>query len=153
MPNKCGIGNCGGNYDPSSKRRVFKLPSLDPQRQKWLAVIPSCKDFDIANAKFFFVCERHWPQNPPIKKLPDGRTRPAVVPSSFDVPASCLPTPQPPPSPAKQVNKQLEIFKARDRIKSFSDLVADKKIHNDCDNVVINRSSDRCAFLFMSSDS
>ena len=40
----------------------------------------------------------------------------------------------------------------RDRIKSFSDFVADKKIHKDYGNFVINRSSDRCAFLFMSSD-
>jgi len=96
MPNKCGIVNCRGNYDLLSKRRVFKLPSVDPERQKWLAVIPPRKDFSIANAKSFFVCEKHWPQNPPLKKLPGGTTRPAVAPSIFDVPASCLPTPSSP---------------------------------------------------------
>ena len=144
--------NCRGNYDPLSKRRVFKLPSLDPERQKWLAVIPPCKDFDIANAKSFFVCEQHWPQNSLMKKLPGGTTRPTVAPSVFDVHASYLPIPQPPPRPAKQIDKQLEIFMARERIKSFSDFVAHKKIHKDYDNVVINKSSDRCAFLFMTSD-
>ena len=41
---------------------------------------------------------------------------------------------------------------ARDRIKSFSDFVPDKKINKDYDNVVITRRSDRCAFLFMSPD-
>jgi len=75
MPNKCGIVNCRGNYDLLSKCRVFKLPIFDPERQKWLAVIPPRKDFDIANAKSFFVCEKHWPQNPPMKKLPGGTTR------------------------------------------------------------------------------
>ena len=152
MPNKCGIVNCRGNYDLLSKCRVFKLPILDPERQKWLAVIPPCKDFDIANAKSFFVCEKHWPQNPPMKKLPGGTTRPAVAPTIFDVPASCLPTPQIPPRPAKQVDKQLEVFMARDKIKSFSDFVPDKKIQKDYDNVLITRRSDRCAFLFMSPD-
>ena len=152
MPNKCGIVNCRGNYDPFSKCRVFKLPRDDPERQKWLAVIPPRKDFDIANAKSFYVCEKHWPQNPPMKKLPGSTTRPAVAPSIFDVPALCLPTPQPPRRPAKQVHKQLEIFLARDRIKSFNDFVPDKKIQKDYDNVVITRSSDKCAFLFMSSD-
>ena len=51
----------------------------------------------------------------------------APAPSIFDVPASCLPTPRPPRRPAKQVDKQLEIFLARDRIKSFNDFVPDKK--------------------------
>ena len=72
-----------------------------------------------------------------MKKLPGGTTRPAVAPSIFDVPPSCLPTPQPPTRPAKQVEKQLKIFTARDRIKSFSNFVPDKKIHKDYDNVVI----------------
>ena len=83
MPNKCGIVNCRGNYDLLSKRRIFKLPRLDPERQRWLAVIPPRKDFNVANAKSFFICEKHWPQNPPMKKLPGGTTRPAVAPSIF----------------------------------------------------------------------
>ena len=37
MPNKCGIVTCRGNYNLLSKRRIFKLPSLDPERQRWLA--------------------------------------------------------------------------------------------------------------------
>ena len=101
MPNKCGIVNCRGNYDLLSKRRIFKLPRLDPERQRWLAVIPPRKDFNVANAKSFFICEKHWPQNPPMKKLPGGTTRPAVAPGIFDVPASCLPTPPNPSSPCK----------------------------------------------------
>ena len=152
MPNKCGIVNCRGNYDLLSKRRIFKLPRLDPERQRWLAVIPPRKNFNVANAKSFFICEKHWPQNPPMKKLPGGTTRPAVAPSIFDVPASCLPTPQIPPRPAKQVDKQLDVFMARDRIKSFSEFLPDKKLHKEYNNVVITRRSDRCAFLFMSSD-
>ena len=137
MPNKCGIVNCRGNYDLLSKRRIFKLPRLDPERQRWLAVIPPRKDFNVANAKSFFICEKHWPQNPPMKKLPGGTTRPAVAPSIFDVPASCLPTPQIPPRPAKQVDKQLDVFMARDRIKSFSEFLPDKKLHKEYNNVVI----------------
>ena len=127
MLNKCGIVNCRGNYDALSKCRVIKLPSVDPERQMRLAKIPPRKHFDIANAKSFFVCEKHWPPNASMKKLPGGTTRPAVAPNIFDVPASCLPTPQPPPRPAKQVDKELEIFMARDRINSFTNFVPDKK--------------------------
>ena len=87
-----------------------------------------------------------------MKKMPGGTTRPAVARSIFDVPASCLQTPRPPRRTAKQVDEQLEIFLARDRIKSFNDFVPDKKIQKDHGNVVITRSSDKCAFLFMSSD-
>ena len=152
MPNKCGIVNCRGNYDALSKCREFKLPSVNPERQLWLAKIPPRKHFDIANAKSFFVCEKHWPPNLAMKKLPGGTTRPALAPSIFDVPASCLPTPPTPPCPAKQVDKELEIFMARDRINFFTDFPPDKKIRKDYDNVVITRTSDRCAFLFMSSD-
>ena len=92
MHNKYGIVNGRGNYDPLSKRRVFKLPCLDPESQKWLAVIPPCQDLGIANPKSFFVCEKHWPQNLPRKKLPGGTTKPAVAPCIFDVLASGLPT-------------------------------------------------------------
>ena len=49
-------------------------------------------------------------------------------------------------------NKQLDVFMARDRIKSFSEFLPDKKLHKEYNNVVITRRSDRCAFLFMSSD-
>ena len=63
MPNKCGIVNCRGNYDLLSKLGIFKLPRLDPEGQRWLAVIPPRKDFNVANAKSFFICEKHWPQN------------------------------------------------------------------------------------------
>ena len=152
MPNKCGIVNCRGNYDDATKCRVFKLPKDDPERQKWLAVIPPRKDLDIHQSKSFFVCEKHWPEDRPMKKLPGGTTRPAVAPSIFDVPASCLPTSRPSPRPAKQVDRQLQFFMDKDKIKSFSDFVPDKEIHKKYDNVVISRSSDRCAFLFMSSD-
>ena len=152
MPSKCGIVNCRGNYDDSTKCRVFKLPKDDPERQKWLAVIPPRQDLNVSQVKSFFVCEKHWPENPPLKKLPGGTTRPAVAPSIFDVPSSCLPTPRPPPRPEKQEHRQLEIFMDRDRIKSFCDFVPDKEIQKKYENVVITRSSDRCAYLFMSSD-
>ena len=131
MPNKCGIINCRGNYDDATRCRVFKLPKNGAERTKWLAVIPPCRDLDISQAKSFFVCEKHWPDNPPMKKLRGGSTRPAIPPCIFDVLASCLPTPRPPPRPAKQEDRQLEIFMERDRIKSFSDFVADKKIQKD----------------------
>ena len=43
-------------------------------------------------------------------------------------------------------------FLRTDRIKSFCDFVADKKIQKEYDNAVMFRSSDRCTFLFMSPD-
>ena len=107
MSNKCGIVNCRGNYNLLSKRRIFKLPSLDPERQRWLAVISPRKDFDIGNAKSFFVCEKHWPQNLPMKKLPGGTTRSAVAPSILMYLIHACRPPQTSPCPAKQVDKQL----------------------------------------------
>ena len=87
-----------------------------------------------------------------MKKLPGGSTRLAIPPSIFDIPASYLQTPRPPPRLAKQEDRQLKVFKDRDRIKSFCDFVADKKIQKEYDNAVMFRSSDRCTFLFMSPD-
>ena len=38
MPNKCGIVNCKGNYNPENKCRIFKLPKDGIEQQKWLDV-------------------------------------------------------------------------------------------------------------------
>ena len=94
MPNKCGIVNCKGNYNDANKCRVFKVPREDSEKKK-LEVLPPRKNFVIDPAKFF-ICEKHWPLKPPMVKLPGGFTRPAIPPSVFNVPSSCLLTAKPP---------------------------------------------------------
>ena len=63
MPNKCGIVNCGGNYNLLSKCRVFKLPIFDPERQKWLAVIPPRRLWHCKCQIFFCLWEALAPKS------------------------------------------------------------------------------------------
>ena len=109
MPNKCGVVNCNGNYNEANKCRVFKIPKDETERKKWLDVLPPRENFVVNPAKFF-ICERHWPSNPPLIKLPGGFTRPALPPSVFNVPSSCLPTSKPAPRPPKEEDKKLQYF-------------------------------------------
>ena len=127
MPNKCGIVNCNGNYNEDIKCRVFRLPKEESEKQKWLNVLPHRQDFVIDTTKFF-ICERHWPSNSPHVKLPGGFTRPAIPPSIFSVPTSCLPTPKPSPRKPKQEDEQLHYFQEKDRINSFCDFSPDKEL-------------------------
>ena len=89
MVNKCGVVNCRGNYDASSKCRVFRLPTKTRESQIWLDVLPQKET--VLDPLIFFICENHWPINTPMMKIPGGFTRPVEPPSIFDVPPSCLP--------------------------------------------------------------
>ena len=107
MPNKCGVVNCKGNYNESQKCRVFRLPKDVHERQKWLdldldlSVLPPREDF-VLDPSNFFVCEKHWPADTQMEKIPGGSTRPAIPPSIFtSVPVFCLPTLKPAPRQPK----------------------------------------------------
>lgn len=150
MPNKCGVAKCTGNYNESNKCRVFKLPKDEVERQKWIAVLPPRENFVVDAAKFY-ICERHWPSDNEMVKIPGGSTRPTQPPSIFDVPISCLPTPKPPPRPSKQEDKQLQHFLKKDKITSFTDFVPEKELRK-YDNILISRTDDRFVCLFMSKD-
>ena len=69
----------------------------------------------------FFICEKHWPENTEMIKVPGGYTRPACAPSIFNVPFSYLPTPKPVLRQSKPEDQQLKYFIKKDRINSFSD--------------------------------
>ena len=81
MPNKCGVVNCKGNYDPSQKCRVFRLPKDTHEQQKWLNVLPLRDGFVIDLSKFF-ICEKHCPADTQTVAIPGGSTRP-VSPTSI----------------------------------------------------------------------
>ena len=125
MPNRCGVFNCRGNYDEANKCRVFRLPKEEGAQQKLLAMLPPCKNFSPDPAKFH-ICEKHWPPDTPMMKIPGGSTRPVLPPNIFNVPPSCLPTPKPCPRPVKQEDRQLESFPKKDKISSFSHILAEK---------------------------
>ncbi|KAF2346604.1 hypothetical protein FHG87_022640 [Trinorchestia longiramus] len=55
----------------------------------------------------FFICEIHRGADPPLIKLHGGSMRPEILPSIFNVPASCLPSPKPAPRPVKVEDQQL----------------------------------------------
>ena len=150
MPNKCGIFGCTGNYNKESKCRVFRLPRDVSERQKWLDVIPPRGGDFVLDPDKFFVCEKHWYINPPMMKLPGGSTRPANPPNVFtNIPSSCLPTPKPPPRPAKKEDKQLEFFLQKDTITSFESFKPDRELHKHYRNIIISRSDHRYVCLFM----
>jgi hypothetical protein len=151
MPNKCGVVNCKGNYNKDNKCRVFKLPKEDSEKQKWLNVLPPRQDFVIDSGKFF-ICERHWPSNSPHVKVPGGFSRPAIPPSIFNVPTSCLPTPKAAPRKPKEEDEQLNYFLKKDMIHSFSDFSPEKELQKKDDNLIISRSEDKLVCIFMTKD-
>ena len=107
MVNKCGVVICRGNYDAANKCRLFRLPQLPDEENKkiWIAALPPQKDF-VIHPKKFLICERHWPEDTPMKTCPGGYKRPLNPPSIFNVPPSCLPTPQPQPRPRQNYRFQ-----------------------------------------------
>ena len=148
MPNKCGVVNCNGNYNKDNRCRVFRLPKDRYERQKWLDVIPPRKNF-VVDSDTFFICEKHWGANPPSIKLPGGSTRPAIPPSVFNVPASCLPSSKPVPRPAKTEDKQLRHFLQKDTITSFDAFRPERDLQKQYKNLIISRSEERLVCLFM----
>lgn len=122
MPNKCGVVNCKGNYNAENKCRVFKLPKDCENQKKWFDVIPIRKDFRLNPTKFF-ICERHWPVDSPTETLPGGFNRPAVPPSIFNVPPSCLPTVKTQPRKTNIEDAQLDYFLKKDNIDSLSEFL------------------------------
>ncbi|KAF2352281.1 hypothetical protein FHG87_016964 [Trinorchestia longiramus] len=95
-------------HDEEKRPRVFCLPKEQSERQKWLDVIPPRENF-VVDLDKFFICEIHWGADPPLIKLYGGSMRPEILPSIFNVPASCLPFPKPAPRPAK-VEDQQQVF-------------------------------------------
>ena len=150
MVNKCGVFNCKGNYYKDKKCRVFRLPRDHNERQKWINVLPPREGF-VIDADKFFICEKHW-SNPPMIKIAGGSTRPAIPPSIFDVPKSCLPTPKPSPRPAKDENRLSKLFHSKDCIPSFDSFDPTKHLEQKYSNLICSRSSDRFTCLFMSED-
>ncbi|KAG1683759.1 hypothetical protein GQR58_009762 [Nymphon striatum] len=152
MPKKCGVVNCNGNYTAANKCRVFRLPNEESERQKWLNVIPPRRNFVIDHSKFYVICEKHWPQDAPMKKVPGGVTRPTCPPSIFDVPSSCMPTPKPAPRPAKNEDKQLYYFLKKDKIGSFADFAPSKELEKKYQNMLISKTENEFVCVFMTPD-
>lgn len=152
MPNKCNIVECRGNYDGTSKCRVFRLPRDEVERQRWINMIPPRENF-VINPANFFICERHWPVDTPMVKIPGGSTRPACPPSIFtNVPPSCLPTAKPAPRPPKPEDQQLKYFKKKDKITSFAEFLPEKQLHKKYENLMLSRSEERFICVFMARD-
>jgi len=151
MPKKCGVFNCKGNYSAANKCRVFRLPHDESERKKWLNVIPPRDNFVIDHLKYV-ICEKHWPQDTPMKTIPGGSTRPTCPPSLFDVPISCLPTPKPSPRPDKKEDNQLDYFLKKDRITSFSDFEPFKELEKKYENIMMSKNENEFLCMFMKPD-
>ena len=153
MVNKCNVVNCKGNYNAKNKCRVFRLPKNESERKEWIDKIPLRRDFVIDPEKFF-ICENHWPADGyPLVKVPGG-TRPAVPPSIFDVPTSCLPT-----SKSRRRTdvsnieaRQLEYLKAKDEVTTFAAFQPEKELKKLYKNIIFSRTDDRLVCVFMTDD-
>ena len=148
MPNKCNVLKCKGNYNKDNSCRVFRLPKDKSERQLWLDVLPPRKNF-VINPDKLFICEKHWGANPPFIKLPGGSTRPAIPPSVFNVPASCLPPAKPVPHPEKVEDTQLRHFLQKDTITSFEAFKPECDLQKQYKNLIISRSEEKFVCLFM----
>lgn len=152
MPNKCGVFNCNGNYNDENKCRIFKLPKDDNERKKWINVIPPRADINI-NSDKFHICERHWPESEKqnFKIMPGGHSKPTTVPSVFDVPPSCLPTPKYKPRTQTNVeDAQLRYFLEQDRIKSFKEFSPENDLQRKYRYVFFERNDLELKCLFLS---
>ncbi|KAF2361192.1 Zinc finger C2CH-type [Trinorchestia longiramus] len=148
MPNQCGVVNCRGNYNKENRPRVFCLPKEQPERQKWLDVLPPRENF-VVNPDKFFICEIHWGADPPLIKLRGGSLPPGIPPSIFNVPASCLPSPKLTPRPAKVEDQQLRYFLQKDKITSFDAFKSERILQKQYKNLIISRSKERLVCFFM----
>ena len=153
MPNKCGVVNCKGNYDETNKCRVFRLPRDELEKQKWLSVLPPRAGFVVDPTKFF-ICQKHWPSDTEMVKIPGGHTRPVNPPSAFNVPVSCLPSPRPPPRQPKTEDQQLKYFLKKDKITSLHEFTPENDLHKKYKdlNLIISRSQDKLVCMVMETD-
>ena len=149
MPNKCGVVNCKGNYDETNKCRVFRLPRDELEKQKWLSVLPPRAGFVVDPTKF--ICQKHWPSDTEMVKIPGGHTRPVNPPSVFNIPASCLPSPRPPPRQPKTEDQQLKYFLKKDKITSLHEFTPENDLHKKYKdlNLIISRSQDKLVCMVM----
>lgn len=151
MTNKCGVVKCKGNYNKANKCRVFKLPKDQKNQQKWIDSLPPRKNFVIKPSSFY-ICEKHWPSDTPMKKLPGGSSRPISPPSIFNVPSSCLPTSKPKPRTAKKEDRQLNYFLQKDKLTSLSAFSPEKDLNKKYDNLIISRDDNKLVCVFMRQD-
>ena len=127
MVKKCCVFNCNGNYNEENKEKVFRLPSEEIERKRWLAAIPRDNTPD---SKDTVVCERHWPQNYSTITL-FGKLRPLNPPSVLNcVPSSLIPVPYQTRKTKKafsaareKVVDEMSEFDHKDKIANIEDLI------------------------------
>ncbi|KAF2359249.1 hypothetical protein FHG87_009997 [Trinorchestia longiramus] len=127
MPNRCGVVNCRDNYNKKNRRRVFRLPKEQFERQKWL----------------------DWGADPLLIKLRGGSMRSGIPLSIFNVPASCLPSPKPAPRSPKVEDQQLRYFLQKDKITSYDAFKIELNLQKQYKNLIISRSKERHVCLLM----
>ena len=80
---------CRRNYDAKNKVRVYRLPSNEEERNRWINSIPRS---NFPNKPDTVVCERHFPENF-LKAHVNGKDRPIEPPSIFpNILSSVIPT-------------------------------------------------------------
>ena len=78
------------------KCQIYQLPKNQSERQNWCDVLLPLEMF-VVDVDSFSICETHYSADPPLIKLLDGFQQPAIPPSMFNAPASCLPGAKPAP--------------------------------------------------------
>ena len=149
------IPRCRGNYDESTKCRVFNLPK-DNSRQSWINTLPpreDGKERNITATSDFYICIHHWPVDTEMVVLPGGHTKPTNPPSVWpNIPPSCLPTAKPPPREPPVEDRQLKFFQKNDKIKSFADFCPENQLKKKYKQVLTTRTDDKIISLFMADD-
>jgi hypothetical protein len=121
------------------------LPLDKNERQRWINSIPS---FSESSSSDFRICKKHWPSGTAMIKTRGGR-HPAVPPSIFDVPKSCLPTPAPPLRSEKPEFALQNHFDKKDIFKSFSHFSPKKELVNKYKNIMFSESEEHIYCVFM----
>ena len=129
MVKKYCIPGCRGNYDGKNKVRVYRLPSNEEERNRWINLIPGS---NFPKKPDTVVCERHFPENF-LKAHVSGKDRPIEPPSIFpNIPSSVIPT---------------QLLKPRSNTKVLSSIRNEK-----CDELSQYLKSDLFTFISLCED-
>lgn len=87
----CYIQNCSNNRGIRDENTlVFRLPSKEPLRRKWIELIKATQNFDErGNNKNFYICENHFDKNE-IKRGKKNKLDGNAIPRYFQSLFECL---------------------------------------------------------------
>jgi hypothetical protein len=140
MPRKCCVYGCNTNYANGSNGSVYRFPTNEEDRQRWISNLPN-KDFQWTSNKV--VCYKHWRTGFATKVAPGGTLVPAEPPTVFaEVPQSCVPASAAKP---RSDNSFVQRNEQPDELPEFRE--QDKLDFDNCESQLAARYGDATSYM------